>query len=1083
MAAVFGIVAIAIAITTASAANAAPPAISGKVTLPGGGLPVPSGTRVHLLKPDKDIFGYAQVDPSTGAYSFDGVPPGMYILRAVPPEGSDYTPSDLYSISVLRNPITLDLQLTIPSIVGTVYAPDAATPVTATVDVFAFGIPFESRLAPGGSIKIGGLAPGDYFIQARRATGDPYWQSAKTPVTVNSGVTTTKNLTLTNANVYGLVKDSSGNPVPGSTVRAIRTPNHTAYDVSDLHGYYAIGGLDNGLYLLRVLPPWNQPGLIPPLPVTFTIPPPQQQKDFQFLSAKKIVTGTVQTNTGVPVYHALVLARRVDKYGEAHDLTNSSGLYRLELSEGLWALTVEHQDDSNPAKWVYPNSPQLVYFLHNRLPESRTVNFTVLSADSTVIGSVLLPGGSAPPFTVTVALHGSDGVGASTGIDASGAFTLNVPHGGYTINVRPDNPNYAGPALPPVDAPPSGTLNLGIITLVPRDSLITGTLTVSGTSTPVAAVPVIAWLDEGPGGAQGESDSNGLYALATYTGTWLARPAPKPDQPYLYLGAPQEVDIAGSGNLISDVNFGLTQADATIHGALVDDNGTLVADASGWAAAVQIGNPAVRNGAPARNGAFDVLLPGGVQYKVTLRLSPGAPYLVSGGAQTVTVGVSQTANVTFTLKAIDSHIVGALWDPRARVIPTGVAGSVFAWMRDLWTRTAIDPRDGTYNLGVIGGVWGLDYHVDPSSNYVALRGPRAIPVPNGVTVTVPLPVTTKDGTITGVVLAPNGSPMSQTVVFADGLGPETGRLHLAANVGADGSFAIKVAHGAWTLRAVARHDSRLINPAARHVVVRPGGTLGPIELRFVRADALITGTLSLQNGAVHTGTLTLWAWNNDDQYNKVYARLIGGTGVYSMPVISNTTWHLGAAFETRNTFFITETRVVVGGGDATQNLVLSGPFPKPGPLVVTFDASEAQHLELADGTRIYIPAGALPVSGQVILHITPVATFPRQHHANVYRYSYTFEAFDADGNPIEQDFNQDVLITFTYDKAELIAAGINENWLKPAYFSTTTDSWTIPDSYVVDTDSNVVSMQINHFTDFALTSAPEFGVYLPLVSR
>jgi hypothetical protein len=94
-----------------------------------------------------------------------------------------------------------------------------------------------------------------------------------------------------------------------------------------------------------------------------------------------------------------------------------------------------------------------------------------------------------------------------------------------------------------------------------------------------------------------------------------------------------------------------------------------------------------------------------------------------------------------------------------------------------------------------------------------------------------------------------------------------------------------------------------------------------------------------------------------------------------------------------------------------------------------------------------------------------------------------FEAFDADGNPIEQDFNQDVLITFTYDKAELIAAGINENWLKPAYFSTTTDSWTIPDSYVVDTDSNVVSMQINHFTDFALTSAPEFGVYLPLVSR
>ena len=338
--------------------------------------------------------------------------------------------------------------------------------------------------------------------------------------------------------------------------------------------------------------------------------------------------------------------------------------------------------------------------------------------------------------------------------------------------------------------------------------------------------------------------------------------------------------------------------------------------------------------------------------------------------------------------------------------------------------------------------------------------------------------------ITGTVLAPNGLPMTNAVVIADGFGPEVARLHLSTFVQNDGTFRIEVPHGVWTVRAVARiHEPRSINPVARRVIVPRNGVAGGVTLRFLRADALITGTLTLQNSAPLTGPVTLWAWNGHEQYNKVPALLLNGAGTYTMPVISNTTWTLGAAFETRETYYITLTRVIVGSGNTTQNLVLNGPKPKPGPLAVVFDASEAQYLELSDGTRIYIPAGALPVTGRVILHITPIATFPQQHHANVLRYGYAFEAFDEAGNPIEQNFNQDVLIVFPYTDAELLAGGINENWLKPAYFSTTTDSWTFPESYVVDTTNNLVSMQINHFTDFALTSSPQFDVFLPVVRR
>lgn len=1076
---ILGLVVAVAAITGAAIATAAPAAISGIVTAPGGGL-LPAGTHVHLLRPDRSLFGDAQVNPADGGYAFASVPPGAYLLRAIPPQESDYTPSDIQPVSLLYDPIVVNLALTNPGIVGVVYAPNGATPVTAWVDVFAFNIPIETRLAVSGSIKLGGLEPGGYFIHARRATSEPYWRSARVAITVTDGATT-QNLTLTQANVYGFVKDSTNNPVPGSVVRVVREPNRFERDVTDPNGYYAIGGLENGMYRLGVEPPWDRPGLIPPLPITFSVPPAQQAINLSFLSAKKAVEGVVKTNTNAPVYHALVVARRIDANGEGHDLTNALGHYRLELSEGLWAISVHHYPDTNPSRWIYPDPPKLVHFQHNTLPEAKVVNFNVLTADSTVVGKVELPGGGTPPFTVTVALHHGDGIGLDTPIDAGGAFTLFVPHGRYNVAVRPGDPNWAGPPIEPIAAPPSGTLDLGVLTLIPRDSTLTGTLTLSGTGVPVEGVPVVAWLVRGPGGAMGISGPDGGYAMPVYTGTWLVRPAPKPDQPYLYIGRPAEVAISGSNQIASNVNFDLIAADAMIHGVLVDDAGNLIGDAAGWASAAQVGKPEVRNGAPAQNGTFDILAPGGATYNVTLLLSPGAPYLVLGGPQQVGVGPGATANLTFTLKTINSHIIGALWDPRALIVPNGVNGGVFARMQDLWARTPINPANGAYDLGVIGGVWWLDYDIDPDSNYVKLSGPRAIPVPNGGAAVAPLPVTTKDGTISGSVFGPNGGPMTDAVVLVDGFGPEVDRLHFTAPVRQNGTFSLRVPHGAWVVRATTRHNPRLINPVDRHVFVPRNGAATGIVLRFAKADALISGSLSLQGGVAHTGTVGLWAWNALGQYNRVDAELIDGAGVYTLPVISNTLWHVGAAFETHNTYFVTQTRVPVGGGNVVQNLTLKGPFPKPGPLAIAFDASEPQYLALADGTRIYIPAGALPVTGRVILHITPVAAFPHQRHANVYRYGYVFEAFDEAGNPIEEHFNQDVLITFTYNEAELIAGGIDENRLKPAYFSTTTDSWTFPETYVVDTARNEVSMQIDHFTDFALTSSAQYAVFLPIV--
>jgi hypothetical protein len=133
-----------------------------------------------------------------------------------------------------------------------------------------------------------------------------------------------------------------------------------------------------------------------------------------------------------------------------------------------------------------------------------------------------------------------------------------------------------------------------------------------------------------------------------------------------------------------------------------------------------------------------------------------------------------------------------------------------------------------------------------------------------------------------------------------------------------------------------------------------------------------------------------------------------------------------------------------------------------------------------------LPAAiAAPATGNVILHLTPLAAVPSHRLGDVFGLSYTFEAFTADGQPLTQNFNQNVAISFRYDPAELLQRGLNLDRIHPAYFSITTDRWTLPDSFVVDED-RVITMEIDFFTTMGLVDAPTDvanQMYLPLIHR
>jgi hypothetical protein len=1064
--------------------------ISGVVTSPGG-YPLPEGTLVRLSDPmNGNARGEAQPDLNTGAFSLGPVPNGMYLVRAVPPLASGYTPSQPKPVHVFNAPVdTGELELTLPQVLGTVVNPLTSTPVDAAVKISRLGgMPFQEAAAPGGSFALGGLPVGGYILVAY-PTGDlPLWQSLPVTLSITSTVVSqTVELTLQQADLWGYTQDSSGNPVKDARVFVNQVMNGRGWDLSNEHGFWAIGGLPQGSYWLGAAAPREHPDLLPPALITVTLPGAANPYTLIFGSPEKVLQGAVTTNTGAPVFHAQVVAHRVNVAGAAEALSAADGSYELQLSPGLWAVTVKPVTDTTPSDWVFNLPPQFVFFRMDRLPQVENLDFTVITADASVSGVVVMPDGSPPPFTVTIGLMDNEGIGRRVETPAGdGSFDISLPNGGYKVFVNPQDAGYVGPQLDPIQLAPQGHLDLGNIPLLPRDAQITGLVSLNG-GAPAADIPIVAWRPGIPGTLNATTGEDGQYILAVSAGTWHVQPAPAKDQPYLYSGPGQDITLV-SGGTQPDVDFSLAAADARIVGTLVDEAQNPVVDAEGWAAARSLSDAEVHNGAPIANGQFTIYVPAG-DYNVAAMLSAGSPYM-SGSERMVSAVSGEAAPVTITLRVKDAHIVGALVDVRQRPMSqpvTGVSGMVSAWSGGNWGVAPINPGNGTYRMDVADGLWRLNYRIDPDADYARLRAGFNVTAPENFTATVPLPVTRKDGLITGTVLAPDGAPLAGALVVVNGSGPVVNGIWLETRSDASGLFSIEVPHGVYRLGAAYNQDG-WIKPIERAVLVPENGISGGNVLQFRLADAEISGTLTVTN-TDQGGMVLVSGWSEDGGFvrGQFPITLTSGStavGAYSLDVISNTTWRLKAVFETETRFWFGTTRVEVGEAGAVQDITLAGPISKPAPVVVTFDALQPQHIDLADGTSIFIPGGAMPVSGTVTLRIVPVAGLPWQRHAAILNYGYSFYASGEDGLPIEESFNQDVVISFAYNRRDLQDHHMREDDLRPVYFSTVENRWVFPQSYVIDMERNRVVMQINHFTDYILAGeqAGSFQTYLPMTN-
>jgi len=580
------------------------PVLTGQVTAPDGTTPV-ANARVEVRTEDwsthKDTFTDEQ-----GNFRIGGLPDGTYILSAEPPRegaGSEYTGSVSRTVEVTAG-VTNDvgtISLTTPQIYGKVTLPDGTTPVAnARVEVHTedWSTRKDTFTDEQGNFRIGGLSPNTYVLAAYSPGGPDfvgYTNSDEMLIEITSlgrVVQLSSPIMLNRISLTGRVVGPTGSPVQGAGVDVWSeedpVSSHRGTSTSE-DGVFSFGGLGVGSYRLEIHIPWGVSGWIRPEPVLFDIVDVDavvDLGDIAFLAATKFVQGTVtRAESGAGVAGVEVHANQRGARGWAHTTTDEQGNYSLGLSGGTWELMISPRGDDTEADWVYLGHMEVVSFSDDSTLESETLDFTVVTADARVTGSVRGPEGEeVNPWAVHVDVRTPDGTGQGRPLSSDGSFDIPILAGTYNVWVHVDEqqyPTWGSPEIPPFSVASGETYELGELDLEARESCIEGRVTRQSDGQGVAGVEVSAWKPEGAGWAHATTDSDGSYSLAVTDGVWEVGVMPSPDSNYVTGQEPRRVAVA-DGETVPDIDFELIEASGTIRGVAQDTEGNLLADVDGW---------------------------------------------------------------------------------------------------------------------------------------------------------------------------------------------------------------------------------------------------------------------------------------------------------------------------------------------------------------------------------------------------------------------------------------------------------------------------------------------------------------------
>ncbi len=838
-------------------------------------------------------------------------------------------------------------------------------------------------------------------------------------------------VTSANAKIVGTILTAKGDaPTYWISIGAFNSEGHGAHAEPDQNGYFELA-VPAGHYEIFIHADFNS-GAEPPGVINVNVAEDEEYDlgEIKMISSSSQITGQVTSNN-LPVKDVKIVAWKIDGFAYREVDTNSNGEYTLNVSPGLWFVVPAYSPDSD---FVF-NDPGFEVDVEDDETVSN-IDFSVISSKSKIKGVIVDSNGN--PL--------GDGVFGWVHVES--------------IDDQVDNPAGTNEDCPPNEIDCESFPG----ECPPEDQ--------ECEPFPGQCPPEDQECEPFPGECPPEDQECEPFPGECPPEDAACEPFPGECPPEDATCEPHPSDCDGGED--GDPNTPANQ----------DDPHDKEEPCFGG-----YKPPSFMTGAPINNGSFSVQVPAG-DYRVMVFVD-GDGIFASQEVE-VTVAENDIAEIEVAAQSANSTISGQLVDARTND-PVDLSSDddgrwfadVFAWSDSNFTNAFIDRDTGTYSMDVISGTWHVDHWLGDHSEYVAVFNPEStVTVGDDEDVIFNLPVVRLDAELSGQVLDPTGNPISGAEVIIRGTGDfEDVWLFQQTNI--SGTYQINVAYGDYIVEAafVGREESaNWFMPEPVEVSVAEDSQTVADPLQFREANATLSGTITAA-GATADGYAYVWAWSDTGGFKRTRIELISdgtnASGDYSMRVIDGN-WFVDAVHESGNSFWFGEDEVVVSGDSSLDLTLTQTTIELPDTMVQTFVANEPFEMSMDDGTKISIPANAMPVdtiTETISISIDPIASLPDQDHAEVVNYGYQILAKDSTGALIEASFNQDVELTFRYDPSQ--TADIPEDELQVAYYSTTTERWTYVENFIVDTDNNTITMLIDHFTDFAVVGDPSNAVTEP----
>ncbi|MBI4812688.1 carboxypeptidase regulatory-like domain-containing protein [Candidatus Falkowbacteria bacterium] len=684
--------------------------------------------------------------------------------------------------------------------------------------------------------------------------------------------------------IQGEVTDGGGAIVANAHVEAQAIDSKMSYwGKADNQGLYTIN-IPVGTYKIIAQPPEGA-SLLSSLPIEITIVSGQTlTQNLVLASASKTISGKVSRSDGTAVANAGIHAYQSASGRSAQAITDASGNYTLGVGGGAWEVSVFSQSPSDD--WRYNQPPQTLTFAVDDAPETKTLNFTVVTVDAAVKGKILKPDGTAPAANaISINLDNSQGFAFGASVDATGSFSIAVPAGTYNVFIHSQDQTLIAPALSAITVSSGQTKDLGTITLVKATKSIKGKVArQDGRAVTDAAVG--AFHKETQKWIETKVDGSGNYSLLATGGSWEVSVRPITATPNWTYDKSSQIVVFNQDTTVEEkiINFTVTTTDVFVKGKILLPGGTIPAANSVFVdlrSATGFGF----GGSIDSSGAFRISLTAGT-YNIFIHSENQDFSTPALSSITVVSGETKDLGAIYLLARVD-HIKGRVTDKNGQ----GVGGIIIdAWMPE-GSDHAMTKTDstGNYDLSVIPGKWEVQAMPDAAFNFYNPEPPKQINVVSGTAAVVNFTLYPADAGISGTLVDKQGNVLtelygyvglSQEVKFGPGLGGPIER----------GKFFFKAPAGTYVLSVFLPPDSLYTIGLPQTVTLVAGETIFT-QVVVVANTSKITGTLKDEAGKPVTGfdakvfaTTQIGVWQG--------AIFDKTTGQYTLRVAAGI-WYLG----------------------------------------------------------------------------------------------------------------------------------------------------------------------------------------------